>query len=113
MHAPHPLHLLEEIAQIPRMERGKLTIMREGPQGPYYKLQARENGHNVSRYVPREEANAVQQAIEGYHRFQELAEKYAQTIIEQTRAELAARSKKKTYRLRRKSSWLKSRKSRT
>ena len=26
--------LVQQIAQIQRMERGKLTIMREGPEGP-------------------------------------------------------------------------------
>jgi hypothetical protein len=85
--------------------------MREGPQGPYYKLQAWENGKNVSRYVSRDEADTVQEALEGYRKFQELTEQYAQAIIDQTRAELAAHSKKKTYNLRRKSSWPKTRKS--
>jgi len=103
--------LFEQIAHIKRMERGKLTVMREGPEGPYYKLQAWEKGKNVSRYVSRDEAAAVREALEGYHRFQQLTEQYAQVIIDQTRAELAALSKKKTYRLRRKSSWPKTRKS--
>ena len=103
--------LFEQIAQINRMERGKLTVMRESPEGPYYKLQAWEDGKNVSRYVPRDQADAVQQAIEGYHKFQELIQQYAQSVIDQTRSELAAHSKKKTYNLRRKSSWPKTRKS--
>ncbi|MCL5099434.1 MAG: hypothetical protein M1608_18250 [Candidatus Omnitrophica bacterium] len=41
-----------------------------------------------------DQAQAVQQAIEGYHQFQDLTERYAQAIIDQTRAELAAHSKK-------------------
>lgn len=104
--------LVQQIAQIKRMERGKLTLMREGPQGPYYKLQTWEKGKNLSRYVSRDQAQAVQQAIDGYHQFQDLTQQYAQAVIDQTRAELAANSKKKTYHLRRrKSSWPRTRKS--
>ena len=101
----------QQIAQIKRMERGKLTIMRQTPDGPYYKLQAWEDGKNLSRYIPRDQADAVQEALEGYRQFQELTGQYAQTVIDQTRAELAAHSKKKTYHLRRKSSWPRTRKS--
>jgi hypothetical protein len=111
MNSTQSAHLFEHIAHIKRMERGKLTVMREGPEGPYYKLQAWENGKNVSRYVSRDQADAVQEALAGYRQFQELTEQYAQAVIDQTRAELAAHSKKKIYHLRRKSSWPKTRKS--
>ena len=111
MNTAEPAQLLNQIVQIHRMERGKLTVMRQGPEGPYYKLQAWEDGRNSSRYVSRDQAAAVQEALEGYRRFRQLTEHYAQAIIDQTRAELAARSKKKPYRLRRTSSWRRSRKS--
>jgi hypothetical protein len=101
----------QQLAQIKRMERGKLTVMSQGPEGPHYKLQAWENGKNVSRHVSRDQADAVQDALEGYQKFQNLTEEYAQAVIDQTRAELAAHSKKKIYNLRRKSSWPKTRKS--
>jgi hypothetical protein len=57
----HPtLHsLLQQIAQLKRMEPGKLCVMRQGPDGPYYSLQCREGGKPVARYVPREEADLV------------------------------------------------------
>ncbi len=42
-------------AQIQHMERGKLCILREGPEGPYYNHQSWENGKNVSRYVPQDQ----------------------------------------------------------
>jgi len=106
-----PAQLFGQIAQIQRMERGKLSVMREGPEGTYYKHQAWENGKNLSRYVSSDQAAAVQQAIDGYHKFQELTEQYAQQVIDKTRAELATDSKKKKYRLRSKSSWPKTRKS--
>jgi hypothetical protein len=105
--------LLEQIAQIKRMERGKLTVMRQAPDGPYYKLQAWEDGKNLSRYIPRDQADTVQAALDGYRQFQALTGQYAQAVIDQTRAELAAHSKKKTYHLRRKSSWPRTRKSGT
>ena len=101
----------QQVAQIKRMERGKLTVMSQGPEGPHYKLQAWEKGKNVSRHVSRDQANAVQDALEGYHKFQDLTDQYAQAVIDQTRAELAAQSKKKIYNLRQRSSWPKTRKS--
>ena len=69
MNTPHSAQLFEKIAQIQRMERGKLTVMREGPEGPYYKLQVWENGKNLSRYVSRDQATGVQAALDGYHQF--------------------------------------------
>jgi hypothetical protein len=101
--------LLNQIAQIQRMERGKLCVMRHGPDGPYYHLQSWEKGKNLNRYVPRDQLPAYQEALAGYQKFQQLTEQYAQQVIHQTRAELAA-SKKKS-RSRHKSSWPGSRKS--
>jgi hypothetical protein len=87
--------ILHQIAQIQSMERGKLSVMRESSAGPFYKLQARENGKNVTRYVPRDQVPVVQQAIEGYQQFQSLTEQYAQQVIDQTRAAITAGAKKK------------------
>lgn len=77
------------------MERGKLSLMRETSTGPAYKLQAWENGKNLSRYIPPEQAPAVQEAIDGYGRFQTLIGQYADQVIQRTRAEIASASKKK------------------
>jgi len=87
--------ILQQIAQIQSMERGKLSVIKEGAAGPFYKRQARENGKNVTRYVPREQAPALREAIEGYKQFQTLTEQYAREVITQTRAAIAAGSKKK------------------
>ena len=89
-----PQILLQEIARIDKMERGKLSVMREGPSGPFYKLQAREDGQNRTRYVPRDQAPLVREAIEGFQQFQSLTEQYARLIIDQTRARIACASKK-------------------
>jgi hypothetical protein len=101
--------ILQHIASIQTMERGKLSVIKESASGPFYKLQARENGKNVTRYVPRDEVPAVQEAIDGYQRFQALAEQYAHSKIQETRAAMAGASKKKT--VPRRSSSLKNRKS--
>jgi len=90
----HPQLLLEQMAQIPQLERGKLCVVRQGPDGPYYNHQTWEKGKNVSRYVPRDKVQALQSAIEGYHRYQELSEQYVQRMIEKTRAEIGGANKK-------------------
>ena len=109
MKASNPAQILQQIAQIQRMEPGKLCIMRHGPNGPYYNLQCREQGKTLSRYVPGEQVELVAQYTANYQTFQALVSQYAQLIIEQTRAERADELKKKTSRPR--SSWPKTRKS--
>ena len=93
-----PSLLLRRILRIQHMERGKLSIMRQGPEGPYYKLQCWENGRNFSRYVPRDQVPAVEEALEGYRLFRQLTDQYAQSVIDKTRAQLEAESNKLRYR---------------
>jgi hypothetical protein len=109
MNASTPLDLLQQIAQIQRMEPGKLCLLRQGPQGPYYNLQCREHGQPVSRYVPRDQVETVALHTANYQKFQALVDQYAQLIIVQTRAERMADTKKK--RSRSPSSWPKNKKS--
>ena len=77
------------MAAIDRMERGKLCPMRGGR---YYNLQSWEGGRNVVRYVRADEVKAVRQAVEGYTRFMDLARRYADSVVQDTRK--AARSAK-------------------
>lgn len=93
----HPSHLLGQIAQIQRMEPGKLCVIGQGPNGPYYNLQCREKGQPVSRYVPADQVEAVTRHTANYQKFQDLVSQYAQSVIEQTREERAAGSKKKKF----------------
>jgi hypothetical protein len=90
----NPKILLEEAAKIPHLERGKISILREGPTGPFYNHQCRQDGKNVSRYVPRDQVQAVQEAIDGYAQFQSLIEQYVDQTVEKTREEIARDSKK-------------------
>jgi hypothetical protein len=99
MNAPlPPQSIIEQILQIQRMEHGSLSIIRQGPNGPYYNLNSWEDGKNRCRYLPQHKVPEVQQAIEGYRTYQQLTEQYAQQVIEQTRAELDISVKKKPAR---------------
>jgi hypothetical protein len=104
-----PAQILRQIAQIQHMEPGKLCVMRQGPSGPYYNLQWREDGKALSRYVPGEQVELVAQNTANYERFQALVDQYAQVLIEQTRAERTTGLKKSISPPR--SSWPKTRKS--
>jgi hypothetical protein len=99
---PTPQSVLQDIAQVQRMERGTLNVIRHGPTGPYYNHQCYEGGRNVSRYVPQEQVGEVKEAIDGYRRFQELTQQYVQLMVEKTRAERDTGVKKKR---RPRSSW--------
>jgi len=93
---PTPDSLLQQMAQIQQMERGKLCLLRHGPNGPYYNHQTWENGRNVSRYVPPDQLEAMQQAIAGYGQFQALVKQHVERVVQNTRAQREAGSKKKT-----------------
>jgi hypothetical protein len=93
-----PQKLLKQIAQIQHMERGKLCLLREGPNGPYYNHQTWQDGKNVCRYVPQDQLAPLQEAFAGYEKFQQLIQQYAELVIQKTRSELASGVKKKTPR---------------
>lgn len=90
-----PHHILQEIAAIERMERGKLSIIRQGPNGPYYNFQHRQDGRNLTEYVPADQVPLLQAHIESHQRFEALVDQYARLITEQTRAERKASLQKK------------------
>jgi hypothetical protein len=106
-----PQSLLKQIAQIQRMEPGKLCVIGQGPNGPYYNLQCREDGKTRTRYVSAEQAAVVAEHTDNYRQFQTLTGDYAALVIAQTRAERDAGLKKKTPRP--KSSWPRTRKSKS
>lgn len=91
-------HLLQQIAAIPAMERGKLSAYsfkeRSGHSGPYYKLQSWQEGKNLTRYVPADELTAVQAALDGYARYEELTRQYAELVIAETRQNIAGAKKR-------------------
>jgi hypothetical protein len=112
VNTPNKQQVLQQIAAIQTMERGKLSPYsfkeRSSQSGPYYKLQSWQNGKNVTRYVPAEELPAIQAALDGYAQYQKLTQQYAEMVISETRQSIAV-SKKKTSPSA--SSWRRTRKS--
>ena len=74
--------ILEKMAAIEKMERGKLCRM---TGRPHYNLQSWQKGRNRVRYVPTEQVASVQMAIDGYTQYMKLAGEYAEIIIDLTR----------------------------
>jgi hypothetical protein len=94
-------HILQEMNTLTRMERGKLCLQSRGPgTTPFYKLQCWHRGKNHTRYVPTDEVPALQEALAGHQRFQELAEAFVALTVAQTRQEAAADRKKNSRRSR-------------
>ena len=97
MNPPTKTHLLEQIAAIPSMERGKLSHYtfkeRSNASGPYHKLQRWQDGKNHTRYVSADELPAVQTALAGYTQFRQLTEQYADLVIQETRQNIAGSKK--------------------
>ena len=84
-------HLLEQIAAISAMERGKLS---PHSSGRHQKLQCWQAGRNHTRHVAADELPAVQSALAGYAQYRELTERYADLVIQETRQHIAAAKKK-------------------
>ena len=88
--------IIEELSSITRMERGKLTSeyrTRLDPdgdgeivKGPYWKLQARENGKNNSRRIPLKEVPILQSDLESHKRFKNLVSALEEEIVSNTRS---------------------------
>ena len=83
--------LLEQIAAIPAMERGKLS---PHSSGRHQKLQSWQAGKNHTRHVAADELPAVQSALAGYAQYRQLTEQYADLVIQETRQNIAAAKKK-------------------
>jgi len=82
---PKPEALLQQIARIQEMERGKLCRMGASSAGTYYNHQTWEKGRNVVRYVAHERVRDLQKAIAGYQQYLKLTETYADEVIRHTR----------------------------
>lgn len=104
--------ILQQMAQIDRMIRGQVSqqtyqVHRRGQiitQGPYFLLQRREHGKNNCQRVATEELDSIVAGVEAYHRFQQLAERYARLTEQMTWAAQAPGLKKKFQRFWRPSS---------
>jgi len=100
MSQPDKSRILQQIAAISDMERGKLSTysFKDRPNAvDYHKLQHWKDGKNQTRYVSSEELPAVQSALEGYAQYQRLSEQYANLVIEETYQKRAGSKKKKSH----------------
>jgi len=52
---------------------------------PHYNHQTWQDGRNRVRYVPADQFASLQEAIDGYRLFMDLAQQYADQIIQRTR----------------------------
>jgi hypothetical protein len=91
MNKAQKTHLLQQMAAIPAMERGKLS---PHSSGRHQKLQCWQEGKNHTRHVPADELPAVRNALEGYAQFCQLTEQYADLVIQETRQNIADAKKK-------------------
>jgi hypothetical protein len=94
-----PKALLQQIARIQRMERGKLCPM---GAGDHFNHQTWEKGRNRVRYVSRERVANLQKAIDGYQQYLKLTQAYADEIIRRTRQAQPARPSRPAKRTKRK-----------
>jgi hypothetical protein len=94
--------LLQQMAAISSMELGSLkaeyrTNASGQKTGPYYQHQAWQEGANLTRRVPAEDAGALEQAIANRRRFEDLANQYIALTVRLTReSEAPGTQKKKT-----------------
>jgi len=96
--------ILQQMAALQTMEQGSLKAeFRDSPSGeccgPYFKHQVWQDGSNLSRRVPPEEASALEAAIANRQRFQSLAAQFVDLTVSHTRqSQPATAAKKKTSR---------------
>ena len=95
--------ILEQMSEITRMRRGKLTEQynrkkdekgRERQWGPYYTLQAWLNGKNRSERVRREDVSRVREDIHNYEQFGELSDRYVEIAERMAKTPLSDSKKK-------------------
>ena len=94
--------ILQQMEQIQSMEFGSLQEENRPsktnpsqPNGPYFKHQVWENGKNVTRRVPANQAGSLAQAIAGRKLFERLAQEFIETSVALTRAQGEATPLKK------------------
>jgi hypothetical protein len=90
-----PESLLQQIARIQVMEKGKLCVLRQGPNGPYHNLQRWENRRNISEYVPATQLPAVQANLAAYAQFEALIDEYVHLLSTRSREQRLIEVKKK------------------
>lgn len=110
--------ILQQMAALSTMELGSLkSEFRKGasgqPVGPYFKHQVWENGANVTRRIPADQAQALETAIANRQLFQDLAAQFVEVTVRLTRLNHADGAQKKSRTPPPRVCWLRRPKSRT
>lgn len=86
--------VLQNMQAIDHLRRGSLSQQffkapagQIGQRGPYFVLQGFFHGKKFCERIPAQEAPAVQEQVDNYRRFQNLAEEYVSLSDEITRSE--------------------------
>ena len=90
--------LLARMARIPCIVQGKLSERRSNDKITGHKLQRWRAGRNQTRHIPASLLDTVQQGIEGYERFKELAQQYVEVREAEALTEESGSKKKPTRR---------------
>jgi hypothetical protein len=93
--------ILQQMEQIQTMELGSLKSetrpSKRHPKrdcGPYFKHQVWEQGRNLTRRIPSDQARSLAQAIDNRVRFEKLADEFIQATVVMTRSQRSSGSKK-------------------
>lgn len=94
--------VLQDMQSIDRLRRGSLSKQffkapsgNSGKLGPYFVLQGFFHGKKFSERIPAEQASHVQEQVDNYRRFQELAEEYISLSDQITRLDSEESGSKK------------------
>jgi hypothetical protein len=85
-----PEAILNDIAAIQTLERGKLCPMRRDGAAQYFNLQFWRDGQNRCEYVRKADLPAVQEAVGNWRRYQALIKEYAEALEGRTRQAMKA-----------------------
>ncbi|MEI6351554.1 MAG: DUF6788 family protein [Verrucomicrobiota bacterium] len=95
--------ILREMAEIDQMQRGRLSEQffvdkrggSEVTRGPYYSIQRWCGGKNICERVSAKDVPSVHGAIEGYERFEKLAQEFVEITEQMTRKSIQNQDAKK------------------
>ena len=98
--------ILNQMQSIHRLRRGSLSRQvftkhiggKSVKQGPYFLLQGFVRGQKFSQRIPADQAGQIQQDVDNYKRFQELADQFVAITDQITRLEESEPNAKKNSR---------------
>jgi len=87
--------VLEDIAEIERMERGSITPAETRTGNQFYTHSVWENGKSTSRHVSKTGLAELQKLVAEHKKFKALVQEYEEVVVQQTRRQYDAKYRKK------------------